>query len=238
MSLRTVTFSAACAVLLAAAAPADQSAGTGPLDEELHELVQTVRDSSRKLWLANIEAPPLATDSGLSERIEQMRRLHLDAELALIRRESGEDTSGGTDEPTTRAVERKPDRLRAQPVSPEVLAKLQASAPSDPAKATRLADTLFSDGHYEPAYALYEAALKGETSERRAAWLVFQMANCKKDSAPKVARQLYLQLIQQYPNSRWVIAARSQEKIIQWRQVNAPASVLEHAQQSVRKDTE
>ncbi|MFW6065790.1 MAG: tetratricopeptide repeat protein [Planctomycetota bacterium] len=228
-----------CLMVPAVAASADEAAERGPLDQELHELVEQVSNSARELWYENIEAPPPLGNSRLSEKVGVINRLRLDSERASERRDHALDTSKTSQEPTSRPVrrERPTDSSRA-PVAPEVLAKLQASAPKDPAKAAELADTLFSDGHYEPAYALYEAALKGETSEPRASWLVFQMANCKRESNPESARQLYLQLIEQYPESRWIPAAKAQEKIIQWQQVNEPQKVLQQARGSVGEDVE
>jgi Tfp pilus assembly protein PilF len=123
-------------------------------------------------------------------------------------------------------------------VPPEVLARLQAAAPDDPAQAARLADTLFADGHFEPAYAVYGAALERETSEARTAWLVFQMANCKKNSDPDLARRLYGQLIAQYPKSRWARPAKIQDKILQWRHVNEPQTVLAEARGAMQATDE
>lgn len=238
MNLRTAIIST-CLVVPAVAAVADEAAERGPLDQELHELVETVRVSARELWYENIKALPPLQSTRLSEKVGEISRLRLDAERAQTRSQEAKDTSETSEKPTSRPVrrERATDGER-MPVSPEVLAKLQASAPKDPAKATKLADTLFGDGHYEPAYALYEAALKGETSERRASWLVFQMANCKKESDPESARQLYLQLIEQYPECRWAPAAKAQEKIIHWQQINEPRSALQQARGSVGKEAE
>jgi hypothetical protein len=162
--------------------------------------------------------------------------MHLPAERP------GEDDAGATTrpaEPTTRPAPRPSVQQPQEPaVSPEVLAKLQAAAPADPAQAARLADTLFADGHLAPAYVVYQAALDRETSESRAAWLVFQMANCKKLSDPELAGTLYRQLIAQYPKSRWAGPAKIQEKILQWQRVNEPQGALAQARGAMQQQRE
>ncbi|MGC9453832.1 MAG: tetratricopeptide repeat protein [Phycisphaerae bacterium] len=242
MNLRALITSSAIVLLTAAsgpAAPDGQPAEREPLDTELHELIETVSGTAQQLWRESIEAPPQVDGSRLSEMVGEIQLLRLDPEDALNRSRQTQEPVASSREPTTRpTAEERPGDGRREQVAEEVLAQLQASAPRDPARATQLADTLFADEHYEAAYALYEAVLEHETSEQRASWLVFQMANCRKYSDPETARQLYLQLIEQYPNSRWVEAARVQEKIIHWQQVNEPRAVLRQARGNTRRDTD
>ncbi len=235
MRKRQIILAIAVCLALPAWAPADQPSRSDPADEDLHELIEQLRQSSRQLWRASIAAPPAPEEpSALLERVGRVGDLRLvpeDARMRLDQMRAEEDEPA--DEPPTRPVRRPvPSPRRDEPVCPEVLAKLQATAPSDPAQAARLADTLFTDGHIEAAYVVYEAALQRETSERRAAWLVFQMANCKRDSDPDEAMRLYGQLISEYPSSRWVEPAKVQERILQWKDGSSPETALHEARRT------
>ncbi len=89
-----------------------------------------------------------------------------------------------------------------------------------------LADTFFLSGNLEAAALVYDLALKNEKDSTNKAWLLFQLANCRKESDPDVAKALYKQLIVEYADSDWSAIARVQLDLIEWLQVNKPYEIL------------
>jgi tetratricopeptide (TPR) repeat protein len=90
-----------------------------------------------------------------------------------------------------------------------------------------LADTLFRSGHPEEASLFYEKALVKDTPAETKAWLLFQMANCKRAKEPEAARVLYKRLLDEHPKSPWCPAAAVQDRLIQWTQTANPKALAE-----------
>jgi len=88
----------------------------------------------------------------------------------------------------------------------------------------RLADVLYRQGYYEPAFKSYCAAEEhlAEDENRTAdhQWILFQKANCLRDSDLDGAVRLYHELINTFPNSKWAAVASSRLKMIAWSQAN------------------
>lgn len=128
-------------------------------------------------------------------------------------------------------LQAKPNpRPRAsQVMSARDLGRLRALSSKGVTKPTALADALFLGEHYDPAYALYEMALKREPADNDHAWLLFQMANCKRVSDPDMALGLYRRLVAEHPNSLWIGLAQMQQDLIMWNQQARPRQVMAKA---------
>jgi hypothetical protein len=208
------------------AATAPDAAAHTP-DDSTSALIQEVKQNRRRLTTAVISAPEAATaQSQLREAIERVRSISLKPPTPV------EDTGG-------QKKEKKPDAgppTEAEPpapriLTPERLAKLKeqlekagADGFADPAS---LADALFRSGHPDHAYALYERLLADKTTDDSVkAWLLFQMANCKRPSDAVTAATLYGRLLSEHGKSPWVDASKAYKTLLEWRQTVNPEAIL------------
>ncbi len=113
-----------------------------------------------------------------------------------------------------------------------------------------VADALFMGGFRDEAHTLYErllareretaaeaaraappAGLADEAAERaarkaaaaRRAWLLFQMGNCRRASAPEDAIALYGRVVAEYPESAWAPVAQATRTLLEWRRTSPRA---------------
>jgi hypothetical protein len=95
----------------------------------------------------------------------------------------------------------------------------------DPANRVRdpleMAELLFLSGHSIEAATFYERALaltaSGDpaASEDRA-WILFQLGNCLRETDMTRARDMYLKLVAEYPDSPWTELAAAHGRLITW----------------------
>ncbi len=114
-----------------------------------------------------------------------------------------------------------------KPESPvEKLKDLPADQVADP---IRLADALYNGGYYQAAAVFYQSVLlhEDESSGHPRDWVLFQFANCLRDSDPARARGLYKRLATEHPDSRWKAAASAQEKLLTWKMMDRPREILD-----------
>lgn len=81
-----------------------------------------------------------------------------------------------------------------------------------------LADAVYRQGHAHAAYTYYKQAAEQLGSEDAEAtqWVLFQMANCLRDSDPVKALKIYSDLLARFPNCRWSAAAQSRKSTLEW----------------------
>jgi len=165
-------------------------------------------------------APPASTRPGaaLADAIRALRQRQLPRAGETARTKPARPAPGPRTRPATRPAE-------AEALSPEVLAEIAGRAKDLP-DPTALADALFLAGRDKTAFAVYEAALASETVAENRAWLIFQMANCRREYDPAGCRAIYQRLLAEHPKSPWVPLAQTRDLLADWYAVNAPAELL------------
>lgn len=85
-----------------------------------------------------------------------------------------------------------------------------------------LADVLYQAGNLQQAGHFYEIALNAADKDNASdcQWLLFQTANCLRQTDPTRAAALYEQVSQTWPNSVWAAAARARRGMLVWLQTN------------------
>jgi tetratricopeptide (TPR) repeat protein len=94
-----------------------------------------------------------------------------------------------------------------------------------------LAELLFLSNHLKKAAVFYEKALSqtstdSSISSQRKAWILFQLGNCLRYDDPTRAKQMYTQLINEFPESSWTEPAKSQVELINWFQTDDPEKII------------
>lgn len=86
----------------------------------------------------------------------------------------------------------------------------------------KLADVLYRQGCFQQALKYYQLVNEqlDEESVVDRQWVLFQMANCCRQSDSQKAVQLYSELINAYPNSQWAGIALGRQKTIEWDHLN------------------
>ena len=92
--------------------------------------------------------------------------------------------------------------------------------------AAQLGEALLAAGKGELAYEFFDKALNREKDADEQAWLLLQMARCKKADVD-AARALYKQVVSKHPDSRWATVAAAQDKLLGWYQENDVQALLE-----------
>lgn len=115
-------------------------------------------------------------------------------------------------------------------ISPQTLGRFRLLSAKDITKPIALADSLYSGGYLQQAYAVYETAERQDITPADHAWVLFQMANCKRTSEPDIALGLYRRLLAENPDSPWSNLAQIRGDILVWNKVNAPRQVLKNLQ--------
>lgn len=192
-------------------------------NDELSLAIENFRDIRQEFQLEQIKSfgeLPEEKTHDLNDLIQELNRLQIP--VKTISAESL-DQQVREDPPEAEIqVSVSQQELRKNPVieSSEVdlIAGIEnAQAVVDPLK---LADVLYRRGYYQQALHYYQQVFEQlyEESLMDRQWVLFQMANCYRDSDPQKAIQLYTQLTDQYPNSRWAEIALSRIATIQWHQ--------------------
>ncbi|MFP4107412.1 MAG: hypothetical protein ACLFVU_15195 [Phycisphaerae bacterium] len=179
---------------------------------------------------AEAEADRKQADSGLKNALERLRRLR---EAARRRRQTLSKPEPAAEpvatQPAAPPKEHKPDKPKGDTgigideKTLELLEKAPRKGLSDPVS---LADALFRDKRYRAAFIYYEMAAGDEQAEYDFAWLTFQMANCKRKTAPEEAREYYELLFRNHGDSYWAKIAKSQDSVLQWEEKNDPSKLL------------
>jgi tetratricopeptide (TPR) repeat protein len=122
----------------------------------------------------------------------------------------------------------------------------------------QLAEILFLSGHHKQAAIFYQHALSrrdpndvtpakggfwawpsltgdpvhGLALAQDRAWILFQIGNCLREDDVHKARQMYRQLIKEYPNCPWADLAKNREFLIDWFLVDKPRELIEECRNS------
>ncbi|MHC5073449.1 MAG: tetratricopeptide repeat protein [Planctomycetota bacterium] len=94
-----------------------------------------------------------------------------------------------------------------------------------------LAELLFLSNHLKKAAVFYEQALSQTSTDssisvQRKAWILFQIGNCLRHDDPDRAKQMYTQLINEFPESSWSELAKSRVGLIDWFQTDKPEEII------------
>ncbi|HOQ04503.1 MAG TPA: hypothetical protein PKY88_04760 [Anaerohalosphaeraceae bacterium] len=120
-------------------------------------------------------------------------------------------------EQTEKPAPAEPKRAEAEKaVKPQWLERIdQIEQPVEP---LGIADALFRCGQLARAERFYRLASErvDSPSEPDWQWAVFQRANCLRHTQPGQAAQIYEELLQKAPGSRWSGAAKASLETLQW----------------------
>jgi hypothetical protein len=190
----------------------------------------------RQFMLEQIE--PVHQETGqdqaesLDELIRRLRSLNIppemdsetkksNKEMAESKRQTDNSETGSADslmpaEPNTFSTEQK-----------SVLNRLEKA--SQVPHPLHLADTLYRQRYYVQALAYYEQVYEGLAKDDFTGrqWILFQMANCCRMTDTVRAVELYTELIQQYPNAKWVPAAKGRKTVIEWNQASGIEEIIQ-----------
>ena len=216
------------------------------------EPTSSTRHAMRKLWRSGIQALPLGKATvDLRQKIQQMERIKARVrqrkrpQKLIVSPPVGDPPTTAPAStrqatrpaPTSRATSQpsitKPPRARFVPVPATrpaealALGRLKKVPPEAVVDAVSLADAVFLSGHLEEAAVFYELAWKQATEDETKAWVVFQLANCRKDSDPTAGHTFYGRVISEYPNSPWSGPAQALDRLLAWRQTHKPQVLLE-----------
>jgi len=94
-----------------------------------------------------------------------------------------------------------------------------------------LAELLFLSAHRAEAAVLYQKALdrvdmNAATAHEDRAWILFQLGNCLRETDMIRAKDMYVKLIAEYPDSPWTELAKAHGRLITWYQKARPGQLL------------
>jgi hypothetical protein len=90
-----------------------------------------------------------------------------------------------------------------------------------------MAELLFLSGRPADAVPFYGKALEhtsvgDATTGQDRAWILFQLANCLRETDLNKAQKTYAQLVSEYPSSPWTELAKAQGQLVGWYQQDQP----------------
>ena len=204
--------------------PASATTTADAPDEPTDSIIQQVKQNRRRLTNAVISAPnPAAAQSELHEAIQRVQSITLRPHPVPTETAAAPQSEKPTPEAQAQAKKTAPAILSAEKL--EHLKSLKADGVADP---IALADALVCSGHHDLAFPLYEQLLADAATDKPTkAWLLFQMANCKRQADPTTAVSLYSRLLTEHPESPWAGPGKVYKTILEWRQVMRPEAILE-----------
>ncbi|MHC4455531.1 MAG: tetratricopeptide repeat protein [Planctomycetota bacterium] len=127
-------------------------------------------------------------------------------------------------------------KLPYEPVSEQTLQMLESTSqyPEQLNNPFELAEVLFLSGQLKEAATFYQEALKRISADEASpakdrAWILLQIGNCLRNEDRQAAKQMYRQLISEYPDSPWTDFAKSQEKLLDWYLKDNPRTLISDA---------
>lgn len=119
------------------------------------------------------------------------------------------------------------------PLPAETLTQLEdlLADPNQVSDPFEMAELLFLSGRATKAAFFYEKALAQIPANDVAnggdrAWILFQLGNCLRETNQTKAKDTYMKLIAQYPNSPWTELAKAHGRLISWYQSAKPQQLL------------
>jgi hypothetical protein len=92
-----------------------------------------------------------------------------------------------------------------------------------------VAEALYKMGYPKKAGTFYKYALENIIEDKEhpdRPWVLFQTANCLRTSEPNLSYKYYQMLMDDYPDSFWVSAAKSRQEMLAWYQDTATSQIL------------
>ena len=190
------------------------SAGTG----------QSVKDSIRELWRANVQALPGGVANSqidkVMQKVQTIELIHkpkpVPAEVSVSPEVDPQETVSQT----------QPEEPRHGDITEQTLSRLKKAAPEAFDAPSELADALFTSGNFQAAEYFYQVNLKRDLPASDKAWNLLQIGNCLADAHPEQATKAYESLLADFPDSPWAPLAKIKLELIDWYQLNDPGAVL------------
>ncbi len=212
--------------------------------------LQPGAELTQRLWESRMSVPDPNEDADAKETlknlIEKVRSLTFESNEATPAFSSPTEPDHRTDSnPSTRITQARPSTT-AQP-APRAIPPVESGRDLPPATLERLgellhdpnrvrdplemAELLFLSGHPVEAVAFYEKALTlttraDVTTSGDRAWILFQLGNCLREIDMTKARDAYLKLIAEYPDSPWTELAKAHGRLISWYLSARPQQLL------------
>ncbi|MHC4572531.1 MAG: tetratricopeptide repeat protein [Planctomycetota bacterium] len=200
----------------------------------------------RQLWRARIGIPNVEKDeSGKNELqriIEQIRSIKFVPEQKkpepVIVIEPTPTTEPNeslpiTDASTSVSQAHSELELPDKPIPDKTLQMLQnASQHMDQlGNPLELAEVLFISENAKEAASFYREALNRKRGDDKQAaqdraWILFQIGNCLRTGDPLTAKKIYVQLINEYPDSPWTDLAKARGKLLDWYEKDRPRTLI------------
>jgi tetratricopeptide (TPR) repeat protein len=221
-----------------------EPSGTGDTSVEINDIL------ARRLWQNRILAPDpnedAETRNALRRLIQQVHSVTFDDHATEPTFSAPLEPTGKTDgtaAETTAAVPPGqkqglmpaplPSGPSRTPLPAETLTQLEdlLADPTQVSDPLEMAELLFLSGRATRAAVFYEKALAQIPANDLArggdrAWILFQLGNCLRETNQTKAKDTYMKLIAQYPNSPWTELAKAHGRLISWYQSANPQRLL------------
>jgi len=128
-----------------------------------------------------------------------------------------------------------PSKLSEPPnaLAPKTMKKLEdvLQDPNQIGDPLEMAELLFLSGHRPEAAVFYERALAriaphDSSKQDDRAWILFQLANCLRETDMARAKDLYMKLVSEHPGSAWTELAKAHGRLITWYQSAKPQQLM------------
>jgi hypothetical protein len=230
-----------------ASAPRSQAAQTQAVQKDPlpadPNLAARVRDYvSKQLWKSRISTLPSEPTGQDKEELGQLiERLKAAEGRAKPRDRAQADPAGAQRAPEPNAVPAalppapSPVKAPTPDANSARLPALLLPDGADPNTVTdplKMAEILYATGlrakaapFYQKALAQVDAQDKKKASERQ--WILLQLGRCWLEDQPAQARQMFSQLISEYPDSPWLDVARTWQGLTDWYLTEQPRQLIQ-----------
>ena len=201
---------------------------------------------SRQLWKDRVAALPADSGKGQRDELERLMERVNGAQLrprpkggvpaaTPERRDAVDANASPMGQPAASAGPVAAATDPAGEANSAALASLIAVEGVDPnavAHPFKMAEILYSSGRTRQAVPFYQRALAQldgqdpKTAAQRQ-WILLQLGRCWRQDDPAQARQMFSQLISEYPDSPWVDLARAWQGLTDWYLTERPWRLIE-----------
>jgi tetratricopeptide (TPR) repeat protein len=208
---------------------------------------------SKQLWKSRISTLPADSTAGRQEKddldllVDRLKaaetkvkpRGHAAAEGGRTLRPADPNAAAAAS-PAPAPTSVTPARSSGADANPAAAATLTLPEGLDPNTATdpfKIAEILYAAGLRSKAAPYYQRALaqldpqdKKKASERQ--WILLQLGRCWREDQPAQARQMFSQLISEYPDSPWLNVARTWQGLTDWYLTEQPRQFIQRSASS------
>jgi len=205
---------------------------------------------TRRLWESRMAAPDpnedAETRAALDDLIRRIRTVRFeDSTLKPVFSAPAEPTvptnltpavsAAPTPQTPPAAPVAAPSKLSEPPnaLGPRTVKKLEdvLQDPNRIGDPLEMAELLFLSGHRPEAAVFYERALAriaphDSSKQDDRAWILFQLANCLRETDMARAKDLYMKLVSEHPGSAWTELAKAHGRLITWYQSAKPQQLM------------